>query len=90
MATVAAMVDEAGARLQCKVLALQLGVWGIAGVVLLVGLAIVAVVWAIVSGRDVVAIVGDVLTFFDARGRSGRAEVRRSVRAGRSGHGRAT
>ncbi len=42
---------------------MQLRIWLIAGAVLVIGLAITAVLWAIVSGRDVVAIVGDVLTF---------------------------
>lgn len=61
MATVAAMSEEA--RFHHQVFGLKLRIWVIAGVVLLVGLAVGAVLWAIVSGRDVVAIVGDVLTF---------------------------
>lgn len=51
------------ASFQRRLLGLQFRIWAIAGVVLLMALAIAAVLWAIVCGRDAVAIVGDVLTF---------------------------
>lgn len=53
-------------RIACsanRLLGLQPSTWAWVGVGFLVGLAIATGLWAIVAGRDVMAIVGDVLTF---------------------------
>ncbi len=57
------MADETAGSFRRRVLGLPLRVWLIFIVAFVIGFVITAVLWSIVAGRDVVAIVGDVLTF---------------------------